>query len=69
MPTTITGTQPMRRALYLFTPKVSFDHRDDFGNILSAYVIGKQYTVREGNAPLAALVAKWVKEDKVRIGA
>lgn len=48
----------------VFHPLVDFSDQD----LRSAYLVGYSYTVRPGNDFLAAKVAKWLEEGKVRVG-
>lgn len=47
-----------------FTPLEDFFSEE----LKSQYCVGLSYTVRPGNAKLAALVPKWISEGKVRQG-
>ena len=47
-----------------FTPLENFRDAD----LRSEYLVGFNYTIRPGNEKLAAKVAGWVKEGKVRLG-
>ena len=49
---------------YSFTPTQDFFSEDT----RSQYVRGLNYTVRDGNEKLHALVAQWMTDGKVRLG-
>ena len=59
----VTAGKPTAAVIYQFTPNVTFYHKDDYGNILSGYEAGMQYSVRAGNTKLDALVRGWMARD------
>ena len=59
----IEAGKPTGKILYKFTPNISFNHKDDFGNIMSGYEKDLPCQVRKGNDKLNAVVMGWLRKD------
>lgn len=59
----IKAGKPTGEILYLFTPNITFNHKDDFGNIMSGYEKDMKYQVRRGNDKLNKVVMGWLQKD------
>ena len=55
--------QPKEAILYNFYPSQDFYEV----SLLSQYITGERYSVREGNTVLDALVTQWVSEGRVTL--